>query len=138
MSAPQLKPAPLILTLATTPALASFGGAPCREDFVCHFVTWGLLVGIAAGIPLSCGAFIALHLIFCNPQRSRLVQAFLAAVLGVVVYEVAAAGGALAGTYGKIPMTALLLVWGVLAVASVQYARSQPRQPDLARHDPAA
>lgn len=138
MHIPPLKPAALILALTATPACASFGGVPCREDFVCHFAGWGLLVGIAAGIPLSCCAFIALHLFFCHPRRSRLVQAFLAAVLGVVVYEIAAAAGALAGTYGKNPLTALLLVWAVLAAASVLYARSQPRKPDSARHDPAA
>lgn len=129
MSLTPLKPAPLLLALAATSAFASFGGVPCREDFVCHFVGWGLLIGVAMGIPLSCCAFVVLHLVFCHPRRSKLVQAFLAAALGVVVYEIAAAAGALAGTYGKNPMYALLLVWGVLAAASVLHARSQPRQP---------
>ncbi len=133
MRLPPLKPAALLLALASTPAFASFGGVPCREDFVCHFVGWGLLIGVAAGIPLSCCAFVVLHLVFCHPQRSKLVQAFLAAVLGVVVYEIAAAAGALAGTYGMNPMHALLPVWGALAAASLLHARSQPRQPDSSR-----
>jgi hypothetical protein len=129
----RLPPLFLFLTLTAPPAFASFGGVPCREDFVCHFVGWGLLIGVAMGIPLSCCAFVVLHLVFCHPQRSKLVQAFLAAGLGVVVYEIAAAAGALAGTYGRNPMHALLLVWVVLAAASVLHARSQPRKPAAGR-----
>ncbi len=133
MNTPPLKPAAFLLAFASTPAFASFGGVPCREDFVCHFVGWVLLIGVAMGIPLSCFALIVLHLVFCHPQRSKLVQAFLAALLGVVVYVIAAAGGALAGTFGKNPVYALLPVWGVLAAASVLHARSQPRQPASGR-----
>lgn len=121
----------LLLTIVAPCAYGSFGGAPCREDFGCHFVVWGVIVGVVAGIPLSCLAFIVLHVYFCNPERSKIAQAIVGAIIGVVVYELAAAGGAFAGTRGKDPMLGLLVVWGILAVASVLYVRSCPRQQVL-------
>jgi len=115
-------------------AHGSFGGAPCRDDFACHFFTWGVLVG-AVGIPISGLIFAVLHLILCNRARSKLRQFFLGGFIGMVAYEISAACGALFGTSGKAApgqQTDYLLmgfasVYVVLAIASVLYARSSPR-----------
>lgn len=116
----------LLLACAAPSAHASFGGVPCRDDFVCHFVVWGVLVGAAAGIPLSSLGFVVLHLLFCSSAGSKVARAIGAAIMGAVAYEIAAAGGALAGTWGRDPMIGLILVWGLLAAGSVQFARPRP------------
>ena len=113
----------------------SFGGTPCRDDFACHFVIWGGLVGVAGGIPISALIFAVLHLVFCNSARSKAGQFFLGGFIGIVAYEISVACGALIGTSGKAPPgqeTDYLLggfasVYVVLAIASVLYARSSPR-----------
>jgi hypothetical protein len=115
-------------------AYGSFGGTPCRDDFACHFSTWGVLVG-AVGIPISGLIFAVLHLGFCNRARSKLRQFFLGGFIGMVAYEISAACGALIGASGKaVPgqETDYLLIgfvstYVVLAIASVLYARSSPR-----------
>lgn len=115
-------------------AYGSFGGAPCRDDFACHFFTWGLLVG-AVGIPISGLIFAVLHLGYCNHARSKLRQFVLGGFIGMVAYEISAACGALIGTSGIAApdqQTDYLLIgfvstYVVLAIASVLYARSSPR-----------
>jgi len=115
-------------------AYGSFGGAPCRDDFACHFFTWGVLVG-TVGIPISGSIFAVLHLGFCNRARSRLRQFFLGGFIGMVAYEISAACGALIGARGEVAPgqhTDYLLIgfvsaYVVLASVSVLYARSSPR-----------
>ena len=117
-----------LLAFAAPSAHASFGGVPCRDDFVCHFVVWGVLVGAVAGIPLSSLGFVVLHLFFGNSARSKIAQVLAGAIMGAVTYEIAAAAGALFGTWGWDPMFGLLLVWTLLAAGSVAYARSRPHR----------
>jgi uncharacterized BrkB/YihY/UPF0761 family membrane protein len=81
-------------------AYGSFGGAPCRDDFACHFVTWGILVGVA-GIPISGLIFAVLHLGFCNRARPKLRQFFLGGFIGMVASEISAACAALMGAWGE-------------------------------------
>ena len=115
-------------------AYGSFGGAPCRDDFACHFFTWGVLVG-AVGIPISGLIFAVLHLVLCNRARSKPWQFFLGGFIGMVAYEISAACGALIGASGRAApgqQTDYLLigfasVYVALAFASVLYARSSPR-----------
>jgi len=116
-------------------AYGSFGGAPCRDDFACHFFTWGVLVG-AVGIPISALIFAVLHLGVCNPARSKLRQFFLGGFIGMVAYELSAAFGALIGSRATVAPgkhTEYLLIgffsaYVVLAIVSALYARSSPRQ----------
>jgi len=112
----------------------SFGGAPCGDDFACHFFTWGVLVG-TVGIPISGLIFAVLHLFFCNRARSRLRQLFLGGFIGMVAYEISAACAALIGARGKVApgqhpdylMIGFVSAYVVLAIVSVLYARSSPR-----------
>lgn len=106
---------------------ASFGGTPCRADFLCHFVAWGVVIAVAAGIPLASLTFAVLHVVFCHPARSRGLQAVAGAVIGLLAYETGAVVASYLGTLGKDPMTGLLAVCAVAAIASVLYARSAPR-----------
>ena len=116
-------------------ALGSFGGAPCGDDFACHFVTWGLLAG-TVGMPISGLIFAVLHLGFRNHARSKLRQFLLGGCIGMVAYVISAACGALIGTSGRAgpgQQTDYLLmgfasVYVALAFASVLYARSSPRE----------
>jgi hypothetical protein len=115
-------------------AYGSFGGAPCRDDFACHFFTWGVLVG-TVGIPISGLIFAVLHLGFCNHARSRLNQFFLGGFIGMLAYEVSAFCAALMGAWGKAsigyhenyPLMGFAPAYVVLAIVSVLYARSSPR-----------
>ena len=115
-------------------AYGSFGGAPCKDDFGCHFFTWGVLVGVLA-IPISGLIFAVPHLALCNRARSKLRQLFLGGFIGMVAYEISAACGALIGARGKVAPgqhTDYLLIgfvsaYVVLAIVSVLYARSSPR-----------
>lgn len=116
----------LLVVLASVPAEASFGGAPCNRDFGCHFVTWGVLIGVIVGIPLSCVAFVVLHLVFCHPERPKLTQAVLGGVAGIAAYEFAAVCGALAGWSGLDPMAGLAPGWLVVAIGAVLRVRSSP------------
>ena len=125
----RLRHALLLLLLPTAPcAFGSFGGAPCGANFGCHFSVWGVLIGMGVGIPLCCMVFIALHLIFCNPARSRPLQAVVGACSGALSYELAAVGAALGASRGMDPMLGLLAVLGLAALGTVSYARSPPRQ----------
>ena len=116
-------------------AYGSFGGAPCRGDFACHFVTWGILVGAAAGIPISILIFAVLHLCFCNRARSKVAQLFLGGFIGIIAYEISAVCAALmgawgesaAGHHGDYPVIGFVSGYVVLAIVSVLYARSSPR-----------
>lgn len=116
----------IVLLLFAVAAYASFGAAPCNEDFGCHFVTWGLLIGAAAGVPLSGAAFIALHFIFRHPKRDRIFQVVQGAILGMVAYEVAALCGALSGSMGWGPMLGLAVAWIMCAAGFVRHVRSDP------------
>lgn len=115
-------------------AYGSFGGAPCRDDFACHFFTWGVLVGVV-GIPISGLIFAVLHLVLCNRARSKPRQFFLGGFIGMVAYEISAACRALIGASGKAApgqqtdylLIGFALAYVVLAIASVLYARSSPR-----------
>lgn len=115
-------------------AYGSFGGTPCRDDFACHFFTWGVLVG-AVGIPISGLIFAVLHLGYCNHARSKLRQFVLGGFIGMVAYEISAACGALIGASGKVTpgqetdylLIGFVATYVVLAIASVLYARSGPR-----------
>lgn len=106
-------------------ALASFGAAPCGDDFGCHFVVWGALLG-PIGVPATSILFGLLHLRFCHPARSKPRQVLLGVVLGLFAYEIAAAVGSFAGTAGHDVMLGLLPVLALLAAASVFYVRSAP------------
>lgn len=115
----------LMVAFSSIPAYASFGASPCGADFSCHFVTWGLVIGVAAGIPASGVAFAALSVVFGNSGRSKASQAVLGAVFGVVAYEIAAVCGALSGSMGKDPMMGLAAGLGILATLFVFYVRSR-------------
>lgn len=116
-------------------AYGSFGGAPCRDDFACHFFTWGILLG-TVGIPVSGSIFAVLHLVFCNPARSASGQLFLGGFIGIAAYEISAAFAALIGASGMAApgQHPDYLVIGsisaslMLAAASVLYVRSSPRR----------
>lgn len=115
-------------------AHGSFGGAPCRDDFACHFSIWGVLVA-AVGIQISGLIFAVLHLVLCNRARSKLRQFFLGGFIGMAAYEISVACGALVAASGKVTpgqetdylLMVFALVYVVLAIASVLYARSSPR-----------
>jgi hypothetical protein len=123
-------------------AYGSFGGAPCRVDFACHFSVWGVLIA-TVGIPTSGLIFGVLHLVFCNSARSRLAQFFVGGFIGMVAYEIAVACGALFGTSGRAApgretdylLMGFALVYVALAFASVLYARSSPRHLPRAESD---
>jgi hypothetical protein len=116
-------------------AYASFGGAPCKSDFACHFFGWGIVFGVAGGIPISGLIFALLHLGFRNPSRSKVGQVLLGGLLGMVAYEIAAACAALVGAWWQTsvghhatyPLIGFGLAYVVLAIVSVLYARSDPR-----------
>jgi GNAT superfamily N-acetyltransferase len=122
--------------LSPMAAHGSFGGAPCRDDFACHFVTWGILVG-TVGVPISGLIFAVLHLGLCNRARSKLNQFFLGGFIGMVAYEISAACAALMGAWGKAtighhedyPLIGFASAYVVSAIVSVLYARSSPRHP---------
>ena len=107
-------------------AHGSFGGAPCGDDFACHFYVWGLLLG-GGGIPVSIFIFMCLHVGFCSPKRSKDRQFWLGGIIGAVAYELSAVCAALMGTWAKDPMLGLASAYVALAVASVLYVRSSPR-----------
>jgi ABC-type microcin C transport system permease subunit YejE len=73
--------------------------------------------------------------VLCHPARSQLRQAFVGAFIGVVAYEVAVACAALVEVWawgkaapGRYLMIVLVSTYLVLAMISVLYARSSPRQ----------
>lgn len=109
-------------------ATGSFGGKPCGADFACHFEAWGLLLG-AVGIPNSGFLFIVLHLWFRHPARSKVRQFFLGGFMGVAAFEVSAVCAALLGARAMNPLAGFVPVYVALAIASVLYARSEPRAP---------
>lgn len=123
--------AALMLPMA---AYGSFGGTPCGDDFGCHFVTWGVLVGVV-GVPISVLIFAVLHAVLCHRARSKVNQLFLGGFIGVVAYEISAACGALMGSWGKstgghhenYPVIGIVSAYVVLAIVSALYARSSPR-----------
>lgn len=115
----------LALALLPVTAQASFGAAPCGDDFGCHFVVWGALLG-PIGVPATSIIFGLLHLRFCHPARSKLRQVLLGVVLGLFAYEIAAAAGSLAGVAGHDVMLGLAPVLALLAAASVFHVRSEP------------
>jgi hypothetical protein len=115
----------VFLALLPMTAQASFGAAPCRDDFGCHFVVWGALLG-PIGVPAASIVFALLHLRFCHPARSRPRQVFLGALFGLFAYEIAAAAGSFAGAAGHDVVAGLVPVLVVLAAASVFYVRSTP------------
>ena len=116
-------------------AYGSFGGTPCRDDFACHFLTWGVLAGVVV-VPISGLIFAVLHLGFCHRARSKLSQFFLGGVIGMVAYEISTACGALIGASGKAPpghetdylLIGLVSAYVVFAIVSVLYVRSSPRR----------
>ena len=116
-------------------AYGSFGGTPCRDDFACHFFTWGVLVGVVV-VPISGLIFGLLHLGFCHRARSKGRQFVLGGVTGMVAYEISAACGALIGASGRAPpghqpdylLIGLVSTYVVFAIVSVLYVRSSPRR----------
>jgi len=114
-----------LLALLPGAALASFGGAPCGKDFGCHFTSWGVVLG-TVGVPATCAVFGLLHAIFCHPERSKIRQMIVGAVMGLIAYEIAAAVGAMVGATGRDVPVGMLPALGVLAVLSVLYTRSAP------------
>lgn len=116
--------AAVLLPLA---AEGSFGGTPCRAEFGCHFVFWGLLLGATGGIPVSALIFVLLHLAFSNPARSKGKQALLGGLNGIIAFELAASCAALMASWGKNPWVGLIASFAVLATVSVLYTRSTPR-----------
>ena len=115
---------------------ASFGGTSCKNDFWCLYSTLGLILG-TVGVPVSAGIFAALHIVFCNPERSRPRQFVLGGGIGMVAYEISAVCGSLIVASGitapvneaNYMLGGFALVYVALAIASVLYARSSPR-PD--------
>ena len=130
-----------MLSLRTVPLLAvilhplaadaSFSGTPCRADFGCHFLFWGVLLAVAGGLPAACVAFALLHLGFRHEARSKANQAILGGVAGIVAFEVSAACAALVASRGANPWIGLFACLAALAILSALYARSGPRDaPD--------
>src|SRR5688572_1547345 len=115
-------------------AHASFNAAPCR-DFACHFGMIGILLGFMGGIPISGVIFIVLHLVFADPDRSKIKQLFLGGLMGIIAFELAAVSAALMATWGKSTvghheyygLIGFAFVYVPVAIASVLYARSSPR-----------
>jgi hypothetical protein len=113
-------------------AHGSFSGTPCRADFACHFLFWGFLLGVAWGIPASMFVFILLHVVFCNPARSKVKQGVLGGLLGIVAFEISAVCAALLAArtypalYERYPLIGFASAFVLLAIASVLYARSSP------------
>lgn len=115
-------------------AYGSFGGTPCRDDFGCHFVTWGVLVGVV-GVPISALIFAVLNACLCHRARSKINHLILGGFFGVVAYEISAACGAFMGAWGQssighnenYPVIGFASAYVVLATISVVYARSSPR-----------
>lgn len=129
------------VTAALLPVAAygSFGGTPCR-DLACHVEIWCLLLG-AVGVPNSGLLFILLHLVFRHPARSKLNQAYIGGVMGVVAYLAAAFCAALLVNWNMNPFAGFVPVYVALAVASWRYARSNPSpsrgdSPGSSRIDP--
>ena len=117
-------------------AYGSYGGGPsCGADFGCHFLFWGLILGVAGGVPFSVLGFILLHLVFCNRARSKGKQVLLGAIVGTIAFGIAAALAALMaartipGQHERYPLIAFVAVFLVFAIASVLHARSNPPQP---------
>jgi hypothetical protein len=137
MSGPRSAPSWLLVALLSTAAHASFGGKPCGPDFACHFEAWGLLLGAVAA-PNSAFLFVLLHTGFRHPARSRMQQIFLGAFAGIAAWAVAAACAALLGSRGLNPLTGLVPVYVLLAIASALCARSAPRGPSAGSGRPAA
>jgi uncharacterized BrkB/YihY/UPF0761 family membrane protein len=117
----------LAAVLLPVAADGSFGGTPCRADFGCHFIFWGILLAFTWGIPISVLTFALLHLGFRHPARSKGKQAILGGVIGIVAFEISAACAALMASWGKNPWIGLVSAYAVLAIFSVVYARSSPR-----------
>ena len=111
-------------------AEASFGGVPCRADFGCHFVVWGMWIGMIWGMPGSAALFAVLHWFFCNEERQKGNQLVIGAVLGVFAFQIAAACAALMASWDKNPMVGLVPALAVLAACSVAYVRSPPRDAE--------
>lgn len=115
-------------------AYGSFGGTPCRGDFVCHFLGWGVLVA-TVGIPISSLVFAVLHLVSCNSARPKVRQFLLGGLVGIGAYEISAACAALMGAWGQstighhenYPVIGFASAYLALATISVLYARSSPR-----------
>jgi uncharacterized BrkB/YihY/UPF0761 family membrane protein len=116
-------------------AQASFsGGGPC-PDFQCYFLMFGLLAGVAGGIPVSATIFLCLHMFLHHPARSQRRQVFLGAVIGFIAYEVGAAAFSFAvlreqaAHPGQSEVTTLMgpaLLYLLMAAGSVLYVRSPP------------
>ena len=135
MPRPNIKRACLTAAvLCPVAAYGSFGGGPCGDDFTCHFLAWGVLVGLV-GIPISSSIFAVLHLVLCNSARSKVSQLFLGGFIGLVAYEISAACGALMAAWGQssighnenYPVIGLVSAYAALTIAFVVYARSNPR-----------
>ena len=135
MLTPNIKRACLAaVVLFPVTAYGSLGGAPCRADFACHFVTWGIFAGVVVA-PVSGLIFALLHWGFCHHARSRLTQFFLGGFIGMLAYEISTACGALLAASGKAPpgretdylLIGLAPVYLGLALASVLHVRSRPR-----------
>jgi uncharacterized BrkB/YihY/UPF0761 family membrane protein len=115
-------------------AYASFNGVLCR-DFVCNFVVIGVLFGVFGGIPISIVIFIGLHLIFCNRERSKVNQALLGGLNGIIAFEISSVSAALIATWGKTtagyhenyPLIGFVSVYLLFVIISLLYAHSNPR-----------
>ena len=115
-------------------AYASFNGGPCR-DFACNFLMIGILLGVVGGIPISILIFIGLHMSFCNRERSKVNQALLGGLNGLITFEISSFSAALMATWGKTtvgyhenyPLIGFLFVYLPFAIISLLYARSSPR-----------
>jgi hypothetical protein len=130
-----IKPACLAAaTLLPMAAQGSFGGAPCRDDFGCHFITWGVLLGVV-NVPVSATIFAVLRAGLCHRARSRVRELLVGALVGVVAYEVSVAAGALLGASGKAPpgretdylLMGFVAVYVTLAIVSILHARTPGR-----------
>lgn len=117
----------LALALLPMTARASFGAAPCGDDFACHFIGWGVLLG-TMGVPIACIIFALLHVVSCHPQRSKPRQALAGAIIGLLGYEVSAAAGSLAAAAGHSFLAGFVPVICLLAAGSFVFARSAPRK----------
>ena len=109
-------------------AYGSFGGGTPCKDFACYFLFWGVILGVAGGIPVSCLVFVGLHVFFCHPERSKAKQALLGVFLGIVAFGVAGACAALTASLAPAtnPFISLGAALAVLAILSVLYVRSSP------------
>ena len=129
-------------TAQATAVSLGVGGSPLERIYL------GYLLGVAGALPATAAVFALLNAMFCNRNRSKILQAFLGAALGSVAYPLCVLIGSVTlGTfldgdnlaqgyarYGEagfwsVVFTVLYLPAVPLALWSMLHARSVPKEP---------